>query len=522
MNAKLDFSQSLLLAMERALADQDPKIFVAAALALRAWYRHEALALKPEMVVQANNTVFEVYGGSRIARSPDGSVQFYMGNTRSPAYAGYQEMSTVGKWLSTQARNAVQAEFLARARALVARYCPAAQADPMDSLLTSLNDYIKSHLNVPWWRRKSSHADDSRVLGKLLWDSGLLDREVFGMAVRVGGFRFTLELYNQCAVNRTELQARIAEAPHMAPWLYGADLGSTLQVHQTVWQDMKLRFMGLGGTQQGWKWLCSQGANWFRYLSLNQTHVLMVNRLAALQIGRIPYHRGLMGALLYKQDTRFFDVLKAAVIANRKRKLKVADFQDYVLIFDYLGSVPSAATKGSTWASLMRKQRVWHMEQVRLEVERRKESGACYGWAPMVQSIVQDDFEAISLNDSDALWEEGGVMHHCVGGYDSSCYRNMSRIYSIRRAGERVATLEIRLVGNKWTIGQLYGVGNSRITDKAVIKLSKRVLMAFTRGAKLNLADNKVIRQPKKAPSVARRPAPQPVAQHEMDAEIPF
>lgn len=522
MSERLDFGQSLLLAMERYQSDQEPKLFVAAALALRAWYRHEALALKPEMVVQATDTVFEVYGGSRIVRDPSGAVQFYMGSATTPAYAGYQEMATVGQWLSKQARNAVQAAYLAKARALVARYCPFEQAEAMDSLLTSLNDYVKAHLNVPWWRRKSTHADDSRVLGKLLWDSGLLDREVFGLAVRVGGFRFTLELYNQCAEKRTELLARVAEAPHMAPWLCGADGGSRLQVHQTVWQDLKTRFMELGGTQQGWKWLSNQGANWFRYLTMGKQYVSMVNNLAALQLGRVPFHRGLVGSLAYRDDVRYFEVFKAAVLANRKRKLKVADFQDYVLIFDYLEQVRTATAKGATWASLMRKQRAWHAEQVRLEVERRKESGACYGWAPLVQSIVQDDLEAISLNDSDELWEEGGVMHHCVGGYDQSCYHNKSRIYSIRRAGERVATLEIRLVGTKWTIGQLYGAGNSRVTDKAVVKLSKRVLYAFTRNPKLNAEDNKVIRRPKPQTRSVRRPEPRPAEVLDAELEIPF
>jgi hypothetical protein len=44
------------------------RLFMKAALALRAWYRHGALIDRPEMVVLQSADRFEVYGGTFIER----------------------------------------------------------------------------------------------------------------------------------------------------------------------------------------------------------------------------------------------------------------------------------------------------------------------------------------------------------------------------------------------------------------------------------------------------------------------
>ncbi len=400
-------------------------------------------------------------------------------------------------------------------------------------------------MNVHWWRRRCTVADDSRVLGRLLWDTGMIDRAVFGQATRLSGFNFSIADFNLCTIHKENLAARIAEAPHMVPWLWtrfpGQELYGrqhALNVHQTVWKDLKEYFLSLGGTSQAWKWMCSQGYSWFRDYALDEQHVKLFNALAALQLGRVPLHRGLVGRLasevLYCRGadvTQYLDVIKAAVVANRKRKLKVSEFESYNLIFDYIQRAPSASTKGATWASLMRKQHVWHMEEARREMERRKEAGGCVAWAPLVQELHLGDLEATSLNNSDDLWEEGTAMVHCVGGYDETCFSNHSRIYSIRRTGERVATLELRYNNEKLTIGQLYGPANTLVKDKDVNLLAKKVLSVCKRAPKLDYADNKVIRQPKGRPPLVPPQQQEPqqlpahwVAREEQDAldEIPF
>jgi hypothetical protein len=504
-----DFDVSLLTALQSTQDNRDDrKLFVKAAMALRAWYRHEALKEKPELIIRNSGDAFVVYGGARVILTEKG-LQLLTGADREQT--PYIELVTIGRFLATEARRSILMEYHERAKLL----CQKHSID--EQVLQEVHEYTGYQLNINWWRTRCTVADDSRVLGRLLWDSGLLSREIFGLARRVYGFRFTAKQYNDCLANRNELAKRIAEAPHMAPWLAGKH--GNLRVQQTVWKDLKDEFLSHGGSAQGWRWLCGQGYAWFHGLRPNQATARCVSRLADLQLGKIPYHGGLVSTLECQFwggcqiDYRLFDVLKAAVIAHRKRKLKVSEFADFSLITDWLNKVPSANTKGATWASLMRKQRVWHADYARQEVERRRESGVCYGWVPYVQQLQLGELVAVSLNTSDDLWEEGAAQSHCVGGYDEHCYKNRSRIYSIRRNGERVATLEIRQSSKKLVIGQLYGAGNSRVTDKDVNLLAKRVLAACNKAELPAQRDNKVLRKPKKVPKPTPAPAEGPAAQ---------
>lgn len=534
METRSDFNSELVASLQAASAGNEPRLFMKAVLALRAWYRHEALLHKPELIVQHTADVFEVYGQVRVERNPGGELKVIVEGKEQSLH--HIELSNIGRYLANHARGRIRRDYRERAKALIHSLGLAPETEfEMVRTLDAVDDHLGARLNVNWWRRKCTLADDSRVLGRLMWDAGMLDREVFGLATRLAGFRFTLNVYNLCVRGGKDLKTRIQEAPHMAPWLLAPSYEQEeLRVHQTVWKDLKERFMALGGTPQAWKWLCNQGHSWFRNIRLEENHVKAVTAIASLQLGKVPHHHGLFGLVVSRSikqrwgqpDLRYLDVFKAAMVANKKRKLKVADFSNYVLIRDYLERQATATTKGATWASLMRKQHVWHMEEARREMERRKEAGGCYGWAPMVQSLQQGDLEAISLNNSDDLWEEGAVMSHCVGGYDQACYQNQSRIYSIRRNGERVSTLEIRRVDGKLTIGQNYGPGNSIIKDVAVIRLAKKVLSACNRAPELNLADNQVIRAPKRIVPPARlAPPPANDAQYEedqADMAIPF
>jgi hypothetical protein len=105
-------------------------------------------------------------------------------------------------------------------------------------------------------------------------------------------------------------------------------------------------------------------------------------------------------------------------------------------------------------------------------------------------------------------------MSHCVGGYDDQCYRNISRIYSIRRGDERVATLEIRRYDGKLTIGQLYAFGNRRVKDESVTKFAKKVLLACKRAPEPDQSANTVIRQPKEKQRNWNPPVEHHAAEH--------
>jgi hypothetical protein len=514
--------------------------FIKAAVCLRSWYRHEALTQKPELILEHTKDVFRLYGGVRIERRSNGELIVFARDKEQSLR--HIELSRVGRYLAHMTRTLIRADYCLMATQLVRSQGFSTQdVEKLVKTLNAVDEYVGSSLNVNWWRTRCTIADDTRVLGRLLWDSGLIDRDVFSLAVRLGGFAFSMETYNLCVFHKEGLVARAKEAPHMVPWLltrlpsqqlYGRS--HAINVQESVWKDLKDYFLSLGGTSQAWKWLCGQGYSWFKSYPLEEYYIKLFNALGALQLGKVPLHRGLVGSLNailaptygVTDPTRYLDVFKAAAVAHRKRKLKVGDFDNYNLIFDYLNRVQTATTKGATWASLMRKQHVWHMEEARLAMERRKEAGGCVAWSALVQWLQQGDLEAFSLNDSDDLWEEGAAMVHCVGGYDQRCFHNTSRIYSIRRKGERVATLELRFDDKHWTIGQLYGPGNTAVKDKAVVQLANKVLSAGKRAKKLDRTDNKVIREPKRpaqpqyeVPNLQYQPAHQ---EEEQPGEIPF
>lgn len=78
---------------------------------------------------------------------------------------------------------------------------------------------------------------------------------------------------------------------------------------------------------------------------------------------------------------------------------------------------------------------------------------------------------ATGLVNSMGLAEEATSMHHCVGAYIRMCVDGGSRIFSIKKKGERVTTLELRLKyeDNSWYVGQHLGACNSRIeADESV------------------------------------------------------
>jgi len=53
------------------------------------------------------------------------------------------------------------------------------------------------------------------------------------------------------------------------------------------------------------------------------------------------------------------------------------------------------------------------------------------------------DYEILPIEDAASLYREGTAMHHCVGTYGDQVQRGDLYVYSIRRSGERVATLAI-------------------------------------------------------------------------------
>lgn len=92
----------------------------------------------------------------------------------------------------------------------------------------------------------------------------------------------------------------------------------------------------------------------------------------------------------------------------------------------------------------------WHEAMNRELAERRAWShtasdfDSAVDYAPLWNDpFLLAGFEVVPLRSGRALSEEGMAMHHCVGSYSREVRSGSSRIFSLRREGHRVATIEI-------------------------------------------------------------------------------
>lgn len=88
-------------------------------------------------------------------------------------------------------------------------------------------------------------------------------------------------------------------------------------------------------------------------------------------------------------------------------------------------------------------------------------------WCP---GGVSGGFDIIPIVRSADLYREGKLLHHCAGTYAAKVHTGECYVYSVRRNGAPVATLELMQRGGGVAIGQLRGPCNA--------KPSKEVLRA--------------------------------------------
>lgn len=158
--------------------------------------------------------------------------------------------------------------------------------------------------------------------------------------------------------------------------------------------------------------------------------------------------------------------------------------------------------KGASFQWFVRRSEAWHkkMEAVWVarnevsclvyEYERqnvadatriREDSRARTTWESALQEGMYAGYEVVPLTTGIALAEEGSEMRHCVAGYVDMCASGESRIFSIRKTGKRLATLEIGAPRGpmSWQVQQVRGKCNGRVPDE-VTAVAKMVAESYT------------------------------------------
>lgn len=132
-----------------------------------------------------------------------------------------------------------------------------------------------------------------------------------------------------------------------------------------------------------------------------------------------------------------------------------------------------------TWERLVRETEAWHEALANAQVamscrgealanaqidkinDGTYDADVAYPGFPTEVTLAGFDFHA--LRSLRALVVEGKAMHHCVASYHRDIQSGRARIYSIRKDGKRIATVEFtRRHGTTWQPVQIKGVCNAR------------------------------------------------------------
>ncbi len=279
-----------------------------------------------------------------------------------------------------------------------------------------------------------------------------------------------------------------------------ASNGLELPLGAGFFDNVRARFLAAGMTLQGWRFLMRQEPETLRFLlqyyppspRILGDFARFVNLVAAalqnepLQLRRA--HAALRGverildrtrgrpSAVREENARIFlrALMRARLDAADEANLAhdAQDVSDFVYTHH-------AVLKGATWRSLCRRSEAWHRALL-ITVDPGKD----VRWPALLPTFATGPFVAVELDCGYLLAEEGLEQRHCVGSYVHACSSGASRIFSLRRSGKRVATIELqRNHTGLWTLVQIRGKANAVVRDPAVLAAGQAVAQAYARAA---------------------------------------
>lgn len=365
-------------------------------------------------------------------------------------------------------------------------------------------DFFKNRaiLQKTFWIKGGAHRDLAKSAYKLFWYQ-LLDpstRAKLGMLQQ--GFSTSVRLYNGISRNIQKVDIRLAENQAMtklAIAVFGPDKG--LSDFSLKMLKAKLK-VDHGLTNRAWRWLCKQSSAVSVHMAYESGGRFAKIAEVASEF-RLEVPLTVLKYLLYRSRESFWEhneeaqnqqvskyVLRRLLMEatqNRKggnlKHFVRGDFQftiDWLCYLEDWGQIP---TKQLTYAWLMQRQTAWHREAASAR------RGDYCKWTCVFSDVYKaSDMAIYPLLDSNALYEEGEALTHCVGDYAWDCFKGQSRIFSVRTlAGVRLATLELRRGKSNaagWYISQLRGIENADQNEQ-VWAVAEKFLKEFNSRRKL-------------------------------------
>lgn len=299
-----------------------------------------------------------------------------------------------------------------------------------------------------------------------------LDPEVLHLVKDAADPHTSISAYNLIAAHLPEWRSLHAQAPGLMPLVHYTCHNKHLSFARNIFQSLKRYGKQHGLTEAGWKILSK--------FPVQHTQLLM--HLSLVDCFRVASHYGEVGevpslhflrAHVAKCEDRgnFRDAIPAwfnaaALKENRRlQNIKAPEAPyfvngSYMDAIDWLrhylanGGQPDAHQKRAGWQWIERQSNAWHEQQA------RNEATTLYTWDSALGTYQDNGYDVVPLTSSEDLAAEGARMHHCVAAYAEYCHEGRSRIFSIRKNGEHLATAELVNNGLHWSLNQNRGPCN--------------------------------------------------------------
>ncbi len=149
---------------------------------------------------------------------------------------------------------------------------------------------------------------------------------------------------------------------------------------------------------------------------------------------------------------------------------------------DYAGAMADHGRDltSTTWGGLSKAARRWRREMTEEMLRDQwaqlmtQREGRIQAWTSLLGETragasleSPDGLNAVPITSEYGLYQESIAMGHCVFSYGNRCGAGVSRIFSLRRKGERIATGEIVQMPGGWTVSQVRSHGNRQATGDA-------------------------------------------------------
>lgn len=102
-------------------------------------------------------------------------------------------------------------------------------------------------------------------------------------------------------------------------------------------------------------------------------------------------------------------------------------------------------------------------------------------WTSAIEKFSTPAGDIVPLTSALELAEEGIRMHHCVGSYTQYCAEDTARIFSVRRNGDSIATIELSPDdGGAWSVQQVQGPCNGEMEDARINDIAEQLARDYT------------------------------------------